>query len=146
MWRRRWRMRKGAGARWRGIAMTGGWRSTTMRPNGRCGPWRSGAIMHSPRLCASVHNRKNYLFARSDTRGQRAAAIYTLIGSAKLNGVDPAAYLRFVLKRIADHPINRSTGLPSCCRGMSICLRRIRTDRPLDSGHGISTRRSRQDG
>ena len=51
--------------------------------------------------------RKNYLFAGSDTGGERAAAIYTLIGSAKLNGVDPAAYLRFVLEPIADHPINR---------------------------------------
>jgi hypothetical protein len=59
------------------------------------------------RLCAAAHKRKNYLFAGSDTGGERAAAIYTLIGSAELNGVDPAAYLRFVLERIADHPINR---------------------------------------
>jgi hypothetical protein len=58
-------------------------------------------------LCAAAHNRKNYLFAGSDTGGERAAAIYTLIGSAKLNGVDPAAYLRFVLERIADHPIKK---------------------------------------
>ena len=42
---------------------------------------------------------------------ERAAAIYTLIGSAKLNGVDPAAYLRFVLERIADHPIKRIADL-----------------------------------
>lgn len=49
--------------------------------------------------------RKNYLFAGSDAGGQRAAAIYSLIGSAKLNGLDPEAYLREVLKRIADHPI-----------------------------------------
>ena len=58
-------------------------------------------------LRAVAIGRKNYLFAGSDTGGERAAAIYTLIGSAKLNGVDPAAYLRFVLERIADHPINR---------------------------------------
>jgi transposase len=51
--------------------------------------------------------RKNYLFAGSDAGGERAAAIYSLIGSAKLNGLDPEAYLRHVLTRIADHPINR---------------------------------------
>lgn len=51
--------------------------------------------------------RKNYLFAGSDAGGDRAAAIYSLIGSAKLNDLDPEAYLRDVLTRIADHPINR---------------------------------------
>jgi len=51
--------------------------------------------------------RKNYLFAGSDAGGERAAAIYSLIGSAKLNGLDPEAYLRELLTRIADHPINR---------------------------------------
>ena len=51
--------------------------------------------------------RKNYLFAGSDAGGERAAAIYSLIGSAKLNGIDPEAYLREVLTRIADHPVNR---------------------------------------
>lgn len=51
--------------------------------------------------------RKNYLFAGSDTGGERAAAIYSLIESAKLNGLDPEAYLRDVLTRIADHSINR---------------------------------------
>ena len=50
--------------------------------------------------------RKNYLFAGSDRGGERAAAIYSLIGSAKLNGLDPEHYLREVLTRIADHPIN----------------------------------------
>jgi hypothetical protein len=51
--------------------------------------------------------RKNYLFAGSDVGGERAAAIYSLIGSAKLNELDPEAYLREVLSRIADHPITR---------------------------------------
>ncbi len=51
--------------------------------------------------------RKNYLFAGSDAGGERAAAIYSLIGTAKLNGIDPEAYLRDVLTRIADHPVNR---------------------------------------
>jgi transposase len=51
--------------------------------------------------------RKNYLFAGSDSGGERAAAIYSLIESAKLNGLDPEVYLREVLTRIADHPINR---------------------------------------
>ena len=51
--------------------------------------------------------RKNYLFAGSDAGGERAAAIYSLIGTAKLNGIDPEAYLREVLSRIADHPIKR---------------------------------------
>jgi transposase len=51
--------------------------------------------------------RKNYLFAGSDTGGERAAAIYSLIGTAKLNDIDPEAYLRDVLTRIADHPVNR---------------------------------------
>jgi hypothetical protein len=51
--------------------------------------------------------RKNYLFAGSNAGGERAAAMYSLIGSAKLNGIDPEAYLSDVLARIADHPINR---------------------------------------
>jgi transposase len=58
-------------------------------------------------LRAVALGRKNYLFAGSDTGGERAAAIYSLIGSAKLNGLDPEAYLREVLSCIADHPITR---------------------------------------
>lgn len=58
-------------------------------------------------LRAVALGRKNYLFAGSNTGGERAAAIYSLIGTAKLNGIDPEAYLSTVLARIADHPINR---------------------------------------
>ena len=58
-------------------------------------------------LRAVALGRKNYLFAGSDRGGERAAAIYSLIGSAKLNGLDPEAYLHEVLSRIADHPITR---------------------------------------
>ena len=51
--------------------------------------------------------RKNWLFAGSDAGGERAAAIYSLIETCKLNDIDPEAYLRSILSRIADHPINR---------------------------------------
>ena len=58
-------------------------------------------------LRAAALGRKNYLFAGSDSGGARAAAFYRLIGTAKLNGMDSEASLRYVLGRIADHPINR---------------------------------------
>ena len=51
--------------------------------------------------------RKNFLFAGSDQGGERAAAMYSLLGSAKLNGLDPEIYLHHILERIADHPISR---------------------------------------
>ena len=52
--------------------------------------------------------RKNYLFAGSDAGGDRAASIYTIVQTAKLNGVNPEVYLRDILAKIADgHPINR---------------------------------------
>jgi hypothetical protein len=63
------------------------------------------------RLCKSLHNRKNYRFAGSDAGGEHAASIYSLIASTKLNGLDPEAYLREVLTRIADHPVNRIANL-----------------------------------
>ena len=58
-------------------------------------------------LRAVALGRKNYLFAGSDAGAERAAAIYSLVGSAKLNGLDPEAYLRHVLTVIADHPVSR---------------------------------------
>jgi len=54
-----------------------------------------------------VLGRRNYLFAGSDAGGERAANIYSLIGTALLNAMDPYLYLRQVLERIAEHPINR---------------------------------------
>src|ERR1700675_3769952 len=58
-------------------------------------------------LRAVALGRKNWLFAGSDDGGERAAAIYTLLGTAKLNDLNPESYLRYVLERIADHPINK---------------------------------------
>ncbi len=51
--------------------------------------------------------RRNYLFLGSDSGGELAAAMYSLIGSARMNGIDPEAYLRYVFTYIANHPVNR---------------------------------------
>src|ERR1700689_3975488 len=52
--------------------------------------------------------RNNYLFAGSDVGGDRAASMYTIVQTAKLNGVNPEAYLRDTLAKIAEgHPISR---------------------------------------
>ena len=51
--------------------------------------------------------RKNWLFAGSNSGGERAALFYTLIRTATLNGVEPEAYLRDVIARIGSHPVNR---------------------------------------
>lgn len=58
-------------------------------------------------LRAVALGRKNYLFLGANVGGERAEVIYTLTGTAKLNGLDPEAYLRYVLERIANQPINR---------------------------------------
>jgi transposase len=55
--------------------------------------------------------RKNNLFAGSDLGAERAAVFYTLIETAKLNRLDPEAYLHDVLTRIADDPAKRLTDL-----------------------------------
>lgn len=67
-----------------------------MPRNGRCVPSSSDA---------------GHLFAGSDSGGERAAAIYSLVGSATLSGIDPEAYLRHVLTHITDHLINRIEAL-----------------------------------
>jgi len=54
-----------------------------------------------------VLGRRNYLFAGSDSGGEHAANIYTLIGTALLNQIEPYVYLRYVLERIADQKSNR---------------------------------------
>jgi hypothetical protein len=54
-----------------------------------------------------VIGRKNYLFCGSDAGGQRAACIYTIVETCKMNGIEPHAYLTDILGRIADHPIQR---------------------------------------
>ena len=56
---------------------------------------------------ALVLGRRNYLFAGSDAGGETAARLYSLIGTCRLNDIDPHLYLRHVLERIASHPINR---------------------------------------
>ena len=69
-------------------------------------------------LRAVALGRKNYLFCGSDGGGESAAAIYTLLGSARLNDVDPERWLREVLSRIADP---RSTASKISCHGISLC-------------------------
>jgi hypothetical protein len=76
--------------------------SRSPSPKSACSPVIDHSIVR-----VQIESRKNYLFAGSDTGGERAAVIYSLIGSAKLNDLDPEAYLRHVLTCIADHPINR---------------------------------------
>jgi hypothetical protein len=65
--------------------------------------------------CVIALGRKNSLFAGSDAGGERAAAFYSLIGTAKLCGLDPEAYLRYVFEHIAEHPINKINELLPWC-------------------------------
>ncbi len=58
-------------------------------------------------LRAIAVGRRNWTFAGFDVGGRRAAAIYTLIATAKLNDVDPQAWLADVLARLPDHPARR---------------------------------------
>jgi hypothetical protein len=51
--------------------------------------------------------RKNYLFAGSDRGARHAALMYSLLGTCKLNGVEPFAYLSDVIARISEHRANR---------------------------------------
>jgi len=72
-------------------------------------PSRYGRAAHTggKPLRGIALGRKSWLFAGSDRGGQRAAAIYSLIVTAKLNDIDPQAWLADVLARIAGHPAHR---------------------------------------
>ena len=59
-------------------------------------------------LRAVAVGRRNWTFAGSDEGGRRTAAIYTLIATAKLNDIDPQAWLADVLARLPDHPAKRT--------------------------------------
>ena len=60
-----------------------------------------------PATAAGIGSVAAPAIAKSDAGGEHAAAVYTLVETAALNGLDPEACLREVLGRIADHPINR---------------------------------------
>jgi transposase len=62
-------------------------------------------------LRAVAVGRKNWTFAGSDEGARRAAAVYTLVATAKLNNVDPQAWLADVLARLPDHPARRLSEL-----------------------------------
>lgn len=55
--------------------------------------------------------RRDYLFVGADSGGEREAGIHSLVGTAKLNDIDPEAYLRFGPARIVDHPIDSADQL-----------------------------------
>lgn len=93
----RFAMRYRAGVRSHAISTMERLRSTTLQPKGL--------------LRGVALGRKNYLFCGSDAGGHSAAAIYLLIGTAKLNGVEPELYLQRVLEKIPDWPISRITEL-----------------------------------
>ena len=63
------------------------------------------------RLCGYPHNRKNFLFLGSDNGGERAATLYSLLGSTKLNNVSPEKYLTHVINVMADHPNSKVADL-----------------------------------
>ena len=76
-------------------------------------------------LRAVALGRKNFLFAGSDAGGERAAAFYSLIGTAKLCGLDPEAYLRYLFTHIAEHPINKIKELLPWCLASKLAEARL---------------------
>ena len=83
----------------------GHWTALTRFVDDGCIEAHNNAAERALRVVAL--GRKNYLHLGSNAGGESAAVIYTLLGSARLNGIDPQRYLRHVLERIAEHPINR---------------------------------------
>jgi IS66 C-terminal element len=86
-------------------------RSTTASSDGRHSPDSSTMVacacptmLPNGALRGIAIGRKNWTFAGSDEGGRRAAAIYTLIETAKLNDIDPQVWLADVLARLPDHP------------------------------------------
>ena len=75
------------------ISITGSLSLTTTQPSAQCALWPWAV--------------KNYLFMGSEAGGKSAAIAYTLIETAKMNKVNPEAWLAWVLERIQDHPGNR---------------------------------------
>jgi hypothetical protein len=115
------------GASWRGLRIKLAMSSPAMNWRSRArpvsGPDANGAYGGSAaRSClpsthageAATSNTLNPVAgtAGSSRGGERAAAFYSLIGTAKLNGLNPERYLRHVLPHIAEHPINRIAELP----------------------------------
>jgi hypothetical protein len=84
--------------------------------------WRFDNSAAERALCAVAFGRKNYLFAGFDRGGERAAAIYSLIGSAKLNGLDPESHLSTVLSQIADQSHRGSPSLEPSSVFMDLML------------------------
>ncbi|EGO7537398.1 transposase domain-containing protein, partial [Escherichia coli] len=56
---------------------------------------------------SETRNRKNWLFARSDSGGEHAAALYSQIGTCRLDNVEPEKWLRYVIEHTQDRPANR---------------------------------------
>ena len=67
----------------------------------------AGCIKAASLLCKALHNKKNWLFAGSERAGQRAAAIQTLLGTAKLNGLNPEEWLKDTLEKLPTWPNRR---------------------------------------
>ncbi|MFP1452794.1 transposase domain-containing protein [Escherichia coli] len=75
------------------LQVIAGWKSTTTSPERLTGSGRPG--------------RKNWMFAGSDSGGEHAAVLYSLIGTCRLNNVEPEEWLRYVIEHIQDWPANR---------------------------------------
>lgn len=69
--------------------------------------WRNPTITPRSGASRSLQERKNYIFFGSDHGGERGALLYGLIGTCRLNGIDPEAYLRHILSVLPEWPSNR---------------------------------------